>query len=78
MAYLIEKQGCRRATIIFSVIAAVSFLIDVFVNNVYVFYFSLGALAGSHFTVSDLRFPIGWARMTYFKVLPHVKKLKNN
>ena len=47
MAYLIEKQGCRRATIIFSVIAAISFLIDVFVNNVYVFYFTLGALAGN-------------------------------
>ena len=48
MAYLVEKQGCRRATIFFSILAAASYLASVFIDSLYVLYFTIGGLAGQY------------------------------
>ena len=46
LAYCIKKLGCGRTTIIAALLAAISFLISVFLNSIILLYITLGAFGG--------------------------------
>ena len=46
LAYCIEKLGCGRTTIIAALLAAISFLISVFLNSIILLYITLGTFGG--------------------------------